>query len=163
MPDDRVNTTSHHEVRLWIKDSAKAGFFKRCIYLKNIPSYSTDGRKHFIPNCERDSFDWHRWNRERLGGYDKRSLLQEYLNNDLISCPKNCVNYHSVRRENIFIALNNGWKRTRHYVLVPFRWFDRQPVAVKVLILALLIVVVIPIKWVSQLMQLLQAIHGLAK
>ena len=146
-----VNTESHHEVLLWVKTQTAEGNLKHCIFLEVDPSSTlVNGKRVFIPKCRRQSFEWNVPHTPR----QDLDILAHSLHSNPISCPKHCVNYSSRRKFIFFRRLSN-----LRSILVPLDWFAKLPWQTQFLLVALVILLVAP-RWVPQLVNLFNAIHG---
>jgi hypothetical protein len=161
-----VNTWSSHEVFLWIQQAQAAGTLKRCAHLSvdTIPvekdvKRDVSKQQFFIPVCARRSFDWPVG--RPSGIVQEISTLKEWLQDDRIRCPANCVHYANARVARVLHGIKTAVTSVR-YLAVPFQWFTKLPAAqvgaVSLLIL-LGICLALP-RLLPLITQLLRAYHG---
>jgi len=145
-----VNTESRHEVLFWVKTQTAEGNLKNCMYLKVNPASVVMGKTVFLPKCDQRSFHW-----KQHPAVPKMELdiLLHSLHTNPISCPKDCTNYLSRRKVNFFRRLSSLRPGA------PFTWFAKLPWQTQFLLVALIILLVAP-RWVPQLVNLFNAIHG---
>ena len=152
---DPVKNWSNHEVVSWVESRIAAGTFKRCTHLKviSVQYYAIIKQQVFVPQCETRSFEW----KNPCYGNTENELevLVHYLHTDPISCPT--VNYSEKR--GTFARKLKKTLGVFRYLAVPFQWFAKLPWQTQFLLVALAILVVAP-RWVPQLINLLNAIHG---
>jgi hypothetical protein len=147
-----VDTTSHHEVLLWVQTQTAEGNLKPCIFLEVERDVTlVEGKRVFIPKCRQHSFEW---KAPRTHTDRELDILAHSLHSNPISCPKHCVNYSSRRKFIFFRRLSKI-----RSIFVPLDWFAKLPWQTQFLVVALIILLVAP-RWVPQLVNLFNAIHG---
>ena len=154
-----VETRSAHTVSSWVKARLKSGMFKKCGHLVVLPVNMPPTMRRpsrltrFIPNCNRNSFDW------KAPEFDFDDRLERRLHGldqDPISCPKDCLYYEP-----------RGWTKTKKLVRKIFsgigswfKWFLGLHWAVQVSILLLMTSAIAP-HWIPPLIDLLKALKSL--
>jgi hypothetical protein len=161
-PKPRIETSSAHNVKLWVKQGVADGRLKRCwnLVVKKVRPQTDGGgiemESFYAPFCECDSFEGsvaYMDERTKLG------FLRRQLNTNPVSCPKNCTMYENRKwswfksnATNVLKGLYESLKGLlKGYVALP--WQTQ-------VIIAVLVILLISPKWVPLIVSLLKAIGG---
>ena len=163
MSSQYVNTSSHHDVRVYVRAKIDAGSFKGCSHLRVQPMKRVEDERvfhFFIPQCRLASFQ------SKYSGIDEQgqfNILVHHLAEDTLSCPTNCLNYENVKWLKVRVRAKRYWAHVLRPVSVPFRWFEKLPSGTQVaIIVAVCVLGVLKLapQWVPLISQLLSAYHG---
>jgi len=123
-PPKPIKTWSHHEVCTWVASKQAKGIFKRCGHL-SVVSVVRGGAVHtiFIPNCAKRSFHWKDGEPPPSRLWELEAL-KDWLRDDIISCPANCVDYLSERKMRFNRIGSRSLQLGKHFA-VPFQWFAK--------------------------------------
>jgi hypothetical protein len=158
-----IQTTSAHEVRVWVEGRIKAGEMKNCAHLNILPwewrnkeePGETDEPPFFAPVCERQSFEW---KYGYLTKVQQMHFLQGALDQNLVRCPENCRYYRSLR----WAKTERHWRAFWSNVAVPFKWFARAAWQTQVVIIVGVVLIVILSRfpqWLPPLIDLVKAVR----
>jgi hypothetical protein len=153
---NKINTDNHHDVCAWVEQKQTEGVLKPCTHL-SVLSFAGNV-EYFVPDCEKRSFYW-KTPAQTVGG--ERANLRFQLNENIISCPKKCMDFESARKRAFFDGLTRC-TRPLNKLWAPFHWFRSLSWQVQLAILAVLLVALMP-RLIPPLIQLLQALHGPGK
>jgi hypothetical protein len=154
MPSPLIDTSSQHNVQVWIEERTKAGALRSCanIEIKRVEDYRPDGLPYYYPACRENSF---LWPSGPMRMNDRLQILQNGLHLNLISCPKDCKYFQS----RFGRALSMEQKRFFSLLAKPFGYFSKLPWQTQTFIILLLILLWAP-QWVPAITNLIRAMTG---
>lgn len=154
----RIETSSLHEVNVWLNTATHQGMVKRCqnLYLAAmIVSKAGGQQKYFYPQCKAHSFEFPF---AILHGRDEAEVLIQRLANNVFKCPAHCTNYKPQWKAKAAKPFRWIWSERK---LIPQfgNWFIKLPAMVQMLIILGIILAIAP-KWKDPLIQIIKAIQG---
>lgn len=168
-PKPWINTRSAHNVRLWIRENIKEGRLKNCRYLlihrvqigENDPKdpkgeLVDTGRSFFVPNCGHHSFES---KFAHLSDDSQLHILESSLNQDPISCPKNCTYFESRSWGNVKFLISHSVRWLCISVVKVWKEFAALSWQTQIAIIGLLVLLISP-RWAPLIVSVAKAVWG---
>ncbi|SRR6266702_23399 len=168
-----INSSSAHNVRLWIRQGIRDGRLKHCVSLdldvvQIIESEGRprdgEGEKHnysyFVPSCKHRSFVS---NIGHLSDEMQVEFLRYNLGSNPLSCPKDCTFYENHRWGKVKWSVARPFAfafRVSKALLRGFAGFAWQTQVTLILAPALLLILWKSPNWVPQIISLAKALWG---
>jgi hypothetical protein len=162
-----VHTSSRHEVKTWIENQIKAGRLRDCVnlYTQDYRAFDKglDGdQSHvfFLPQCRQQSFIS---NYRDLSEEAQVRSLQYSLQNNPLSCPKDCTFYRSRQWNDFKRTAKKPFREVFEWMLVALKTYGHLPWQTQCVIalgLAFAVILWKAPQWVPAIVALAQALRG---